>query len=36
MFGKETEGFEDDSELEQSEARKQDNQNMFSAQNINI
>ena len=36
MFGKETEGFEDDSELEQSETRKKDDLNLFGAHNINI
>ena len=36
MFGKETEGFDDESELEQSAARNRDDENMFGAQNISI
>ena len=36
MFGKETEGFDDESELEESAARKRDDENMFGAQNISI
>ena len=36
MFGMETEGFDDESELEQSAARNRDDENMFGAQNISI